>query len=1165
MSKASSCRRLGLSLALLAALCRHLVFVGLAQAQTNSTGALVGVALDPSGAYLQNVSIKLVKSDDDETRYATSDERGRFGFLSLSPGTYILRADKARFRSLSLLQLHISVTETIQVDLHFELATRMEQVRVASNPSLTQLDISALGRTVTEQTVSGLPLVTRNFAQISGLSPGVISGVYNAGELGIGGTALSQVGQSNDGLFVHGARSYDNNWQLDGVSVSDVLSTSSASGGIPIPNPDTLEEFKVQTGLYNAAFGRAGGSNVSLVTKSGSNEYHGSVFEFLRNNVLNANDYFLNETSQPRPTLKQNQFGFVLGGPIQVEKLLFFGSYQGTRQVNGVAAGQTRIACNASLSEPPLTTDRSPAALGSLFGGMTGSLGGIAVNPDGSNINPAALALLNFKLSNGNFLIPTPQTIDRSKPVASQGFSVFSGPCHFGEDQFLFNVDYIPSQKDQFATRFFLANDNQTVTFPGNGMNPTGNVAGFSSPDRANYFVGSITYRHVLSSTKLNEARIGFVRTRSATGAETPLAWSDIGVSEGTMNEQNELPTLLILGSVSMVPAFPRTYTQNSFVLSDAFSLLKGPHALQFGGSITRLIDPLSFAGFDSYVEFLSWPDFLLGLSAAGNGTGTFSNVFESADAFGLFNREFRAWETSAFAQDAYRVIKTLTLNIGLRYERPGQFGDRLGRSSSFDVSKADTNPPAGGSLDGNIVASNFPGFLPPGVTRVNNIYGTYGAGQNTVGPRVGFAWQILPRTDRFLLRSGYGIYYSRPTGQSFTASVLAAPFALTRTSIGLANANASFQTPFAQPFPTAASFPLFVPYSPATNSSVNVLAPSFRPAMTQQFSLNVQAKLRRDWLLEIGYFGARGTHQQRFRSLNQALDASPENPIRGITSNTLANIGSRVPIPGIRADGLRETESEGSCWYNGLEGSLTKHLSHGLQFLASYTFSKTLDTDGANVNGTSAGNTLTLGDQNSSEQRWGRASFDRTHRFIFSGTWTLPGPSRRIEHAVLAGWSFAAVATIQSGTALTIAYTNADNVFGISEDRAEISGQCTKGQLVRRGPVTSKLSGFFDASCFTAPPVIGADGVGSGFGDSATGIVDGPGQANLDLAVSKQILTRRPREGGSFQLRAEFFNSLNHSQFSNPDTNFASPTFGEISSTAVNARVGQVAIRYSF
>jgi hypothetical protein len=463
------------------------------------------------------------------------------------------------------------------------------------------------------------------------------------------------------------------------------------------------------------------------------------------------------------------------------------------------------------------------------------------------------------------------------------------------------------------------------------------------------------------------------------------------------------------------------------------------------------------------------------------------------------------------------------------------------------------------------VVGSNFPGTTPAGVVRADNTFANYGKGQNAFAPRVGFAWQVLPNSTQLVVKGGYGIYYSRPTGQTAILSALAAPFSMTRFSIGTANAGASFQFPFAQPFPEPSMFPSFVPYSPTTNIAITALSPTFRPAMVQQFSLSTQWEVREGWLVDLGYVGARGTHLQRYRSLNQALSASPESPVNGVTTNTLANVSQRVPIPGVRPDSLREMESAGSSWYNGLEASLTKRYTHGLQFPASYTFSKTLDTDGADINSTSSSNALTLGNQNSSSQRLGRASFDRTHRFIFSGTWSLPSPSAGLQRAILGGWNLDGVVTIQSGTALTIADTNATNVFGISEDRAQLSGTCSKSQLVKAGSVESKLNNYFNASCFTTPPVVGADGIGKAFGDSATGIVDGPGQANLDLAVSKTVMVNWPIENSSFQFRAEFFNALNHPQFANPDSNFTSPTFGVISSTAVNARVGQLALRFAF
>jgi hypothetical protein len=1152
-------------LVILLVIALSILLTGHLRAQSASTGALAGVTLDRSGAAIPRVTVQIVRRDTAVTLSATSDEQGRFGFQLLAPGSYELEAIKVAFDPMRRDDINISVTETLRIELRLQVATVVGRIEVSSGAPMVQTENSALGRAVNGIAVTGLPLATRNFAQIAALSPGIVSSVFNAGELGQGGIARSQINTSNDGIFVHGARSYNNDFQLDGVDVSDVQSAGAASSGIPIPNPDTIEEFKVQTALYDAAYGRFGGASISLITNAGGNSFHGSFFEFFRNNFLNANEFFLKQAGQSRPALRQNQFGFAVGGPIHKDKLFFFGSYQGTRQTNGLAAGQNRIACTAALHTPPLTDDRTPAALGKLFGGMRGTLGGVAVRPDGSNINPVALSLLNFKLPDRAYLIPTPQTVDSTQPFARQGFSAFTEPCHFNEDQFVTNVDYVVSSKSTISGRFFFADDNQEVAFPGNGLNPEGNISGFPSPGDSGFRVFSLAHTYTFSSAWLNEVRFGYVRTRVGTRAETPFSWSDVGVSEGTMSDANALPSLNIRGSVSIASGFPRTYTQNSFEFNDTLSFVHGAHSFRLGGSLTRLQDNLDVVGLGSFLQFLSWPDFLLGLDAVQNGTGTFSNVFASVDVFGLLNREYRVWEGATFAQDDYKVNRSLTLNMGIRYERLGQFGDKLGRNSSFDADKADPNPPPGGSLAGYIVASNFPGTPPAGVVRADNTFGNYGANPNTIAPRFGFAWQILPNTNRLALRGGYGMYYSRPTGQVFSQSVVSAPFALPRVNVGAVNAGATFADPFQQPFPTPNSFPLFIAYGTGTTSTINTVAPGFRPALIQQFGLNLQGELYQGWLLEVGYVGSQGTHLQRFRSLNQAMQATPDNPIRGVTSDTLANIPLRVPVLGIAPDALDEVETEGRSWYNGLEVSLTKRLSHGLQFLASYTFSKTLDTDGADINGNSAGNGLTLGDQNSPRQRWGRASFDRAQRFVFSTTWALPSPPSGTRRAILGNWSVAAVATIQSGTALTIADTNSNNVFGISQDRAQLTGNCTKNQLVIPGSVESKLNGYFNTSCFATPPVIGADGIGTAFGDSATGLVNGPGQANLDIAVSRTQALPWLHERTVLEFRAEFFNALNHPQFSNPGSNFSSPAFGVISSTSVSARIAQLTLKFSF
>jgi hypothetical protein len=316
---------------------------------------------------------------------------------------------------------------------------------------------------------------------------------------------------------------------------------------------------------------------------------------------------------------------------------------------------------------------------------------------------------------------------------------------------------------------------------------------------------------------------------------------------------------------------------------------------------MTRVQDNVAIVGLGSFVQFLSWPDFLLGLNATQNGTHLFSNVYGSIDDFGLLNREYRAWEASVYGQDNYRVSEALTFIVGLRYERLGQFSDQLGRNSSFDISKADPSPPAQGSTAGYIVASNFKGIIPPGVVRADNEFANNANGQDTLAPRIGFTCQLLPNVSRFLLRGGYGMYCSRPTGQTFFQSVFGAPFSVGNLNLGQTNAAATFQAPFPQPFPTLASFPVFPAYSPSSAITINTVSPDFRPALIQQFGLNVQDELRPGAVLEVGYVGTRGTHLMRFSVLNQATDATPDNPIRGQTKNTLANIPLAGPHHGNR------------------------------------------------------------------------------------------------------------------------------------------------------------------------------------------------------------------------------------------------------------------------
>jgi hypothetical protein len=432
---------------------------------------------------------------------------------------------------------------------------------------------------------------------------------------------------------------------------------------------------------------------------------------------------------------------------------------------------------------------------------------------------------------------------------------------------------------------------------------------------------------------------------------------------------------------------------------------------------------------------------------------------------------------------------------------------------------------------------------------------------------------------DRVVIRAGYGVYHSRSTGQPFLQLISAPPYGQIREFLP----NTAFDEQ--QPLPLDnPSFPTFVPYSPSTINSITFFEPNYRPPMVQEYSFGTQTQITPSLVLEVGYSGARGLHLIEERSVNQASLASPTDPINGQTTNTFANIQSRVPFTGFSSSLMEQIESGGASWYNALLVSLNKRFSHGLQAQVSYTWAKDQSTAVGTTTGPNGG--TVIGNQNDLAEGYGPDNFVRPQRLVINYSYQLPKlPSNNaFVQATLGGWSVQGVTVFQTGHYLTVTDTNAQNIYGITTDRASVSGTCSPGQYVNPGSTTSKLSNYINKSCFTSPAVIGdeepfnpaapncvplPDGncpaVATGFGNAGVGILRGPSELNFDFSLFKNFPIHKIRDSANLQFRAEFFNIFNHPLFQDPDTSFTDPSFGQITNTYGNPRIVQLALKLSF
>jgi hypothetical protein len=1119
-----------------------------ALAQTGSTGAVRGTIVDSAGAGMSGVVIDVASSTTGTERKGMSEAGGVYTVGLLPPGTYQLRFAAPGFETATPPPVTVSVTETRTVNITMVVGAQQQTVEVsAAVDPLIQTESAVLGTTVRGQTIQDVPLTERNYTQVLSMSPGVAADVNNAASLGKG----------TQDFYVNGTQNIGNNFHMDGTDINNFGSSRAGDfvqqAGIAIPNPDTIQEFKIQTTLYDAGYGRDAGANVEVVTKSGTNQFHGALFEFFRNTDLDANDTFLKGNGQPRPIMQQNQFGGVFGGPIRKNKLFFFGSYQGTRQVNGLSSSSF-----ASNTLPALTNDRTAATVGKEFCGQPTAFGGATVACDGSNISPVALNLLNVKIPNGTYLVPTPQTVRTGANGVPIGFSAYSIPSHFTEDQYLVNGDYIVSSKHRLETRYFHATDPQHQSFSTCSCTPGSGLGVNFSND-----VATLRLTSALTSTLVNEASVSFVRSTGFLISDATITDQSVGLTPG-----NPSYPLLPIITVNGLFTLGGTGNDNSFSVvntfqgSDQISFTHGRHAFRAGYELHvqqfNFNDPNQLRG---ALTFQTFADFLLGESAAKNGS-PYSNVFTSTAAQGSYYKAYRGREMATFFQDDFKATSRLTLNLGVRWEINTGVSEAFGNESSLSPSLILSSPPptAAGSFAGFIVPSNYSHPLPDGVTRLNNnTLAQTATPLHNLGPRFGFAWQPLAKSHNFVVRGGYGLFYSLTNGNSVLQTLGAQPFVSRLSLTSTSNAAATFAVPY-----TFSLTPgVWTPRTPSSQLSETLVAPNYDSPMTQQFSFDVQGEVLPSTVLEVSYVGTRGTRLSESRALNEALLASPSNPINGFTTNTLANVAQRVPFLGFAPNGVTSIETYGFSMFHSLQATLKRQLSHGMQFQAAYTWSKAMTSvQGSGQTAVFVGGSGNSNDPADRSQRWSPAGFDRTHRIVLVYLWKLPAPNAGslIVKQALSNWNLSGVATIQTGVPLTITDSRGGSIYGFaSTSRAQLCPGIDYGNISTPGSVGSRVNNYFNTAAFCAVPAIGN---GTGYGNSGAGIVRGPDQNNIDLSIAK---TFKVAERHSFEFRAEFFNALNHVQYSTPGTTFGTASFGVIGSTSVAARLIQFGLKYNF
>ena len=1143
--------------------------------QSGVNTGLTGIVTDPSGGAVSSAVVTVTKAETGETRASKTNQEGRWEIRFLSVGTYQIRIEAANFGTAVRDDIAVSTDELASVPIQLQLGSQITSVQVVADAELVNRSSATIIRAIDNRELDNLPTSARNFTQLLVIEPGVSADI----------SELLSNNNANVSPSVNGARTTSNSLMFNGIDATNLLCCSQRTNGARgtidegagslsrnvAPALETLAEVKMQTSLYDASTGRNGGANISLVSKSGTNEFHGSAYHYFQNDKLIANDFFFNRAGIDRQRLQRNEGGFTLGGPVVKNRTFFFGSYQFTR----ANTAYVNEASSTVRMPEALTGDRSDTGINS----FAKALG--VNNP--ASINPISRQLLKAMYPDGTYLIPSgaggANCRDDDDGRSCQITRVI--PAEFKQDQFSFAVDHVVNSANRLSFKGFYA--DQPSRDP---LNSNDAISLYQVEEDTRQRMLSLTDTHIFSPRLINEFRVGVFRNINNTTPVQYFTNAEFDIKNPIAGERSDLARISIeaedVGSEFEfgTPALNVKDVQNSFTLGDTASMTIGRHQLKFGGEFRhhQMNGDLKEVKNGEYV-FTRWSNFL----TVGDGDG--EQIDEASINYGETSRSFRMNDYSLFVADDWRVHPQLTLNIGLRWDYFGWPSEKRGLISNYDPSFA----LAGGNVaDGYVFASNYAGGILPndGSVRRASSKSTLAANYKNFAPRFGFSFSPS-KTMGLVLRGGYGIFYDRPTGALISSLRSSPPFFREQELNDTSDYNElpkdrpvfpppSFQIGFddGEPFLATAADP----DEEFEALETQVLGTKLGTPYVQQWNFTAQMALGRNWVIDAGYVGSKGTKLMQFYNANAPLDVDTVGvlPRAGVPGGFTGNYFEvddddnfvqakkppcdlfddpddcviaaelRIPVLGFDEDeGLNTLTSSGNSSYHSLQTSVQKRFGRGLSLNANYTWSKSIDTF------SDEGIYQAPHDQRALHLNRGLSDFDRRHRFIFSYTWDLPFRGNRFVN----GWSLSGIGTFQSGRPFTIVDEDYSGIlFASTAPRPNIVQGFKHSDLATLGSYSERVGRYIDTRAIESS--------GPQFGNLGRNVMRAPAQRRVDLSVRK--VTRLSERFG-LEFRSEFYNLTNTANFRRPESNFSSGDFGEILRSQGGPRVIQLALKLVF